>query len=804
VLGALEPKVLGEELLVQYAPMLAPRSMLRHLCFALIILRCGSISSDDETSTLTFEVCGGLTNQRMALVHGFMIAHITNRSVLLPWLNPNGVQTGKSYHEDRSNLVPFSKFFDVALVTAALAPLVRVAGLRPEPPPANLDSKWVVERKLRKKEWYRSLADRTNGMPLEFDCTFLALDSRGDQHLLELYWKMDDALHFAPRIVDAADRIVSGLQSRSLSQGGDGSFSALHLRIEEDWITHCRLWENYQAPNIRDNCLTNTDNLHNVFAIEGVSPKRPLYVAGELRGRDLNTTRGLVTLALPDQESGRKAFDLVSKDMVVSELLSEHSYSAERDVLAAIDYAVCARARVFVGNSVSTFSAHLILERLYRRRAYAQVMMTSGVGSSQSTTADQNRPTEGFHYNGGDIPLDQVIFGKQEVGMAIGDFVGPDKESWSEADAIRVSRNPAVESTSNNGRSLKWVFAVNGDTPKYDEMTRIAVLSALHNTTLVPVCIFYGQRNHLADWLTAHGVNILYHNNPTWQGALANAMGRASGHQSRSPLYQMLGSMIATFLRIDIPILGFVDDFVLYTDVDVLFVGDLFLNDFVPLPKYYTVGSEANGPYVATNVYLPSATWLRAEPADSERLPPRDYRSIGYGNAGIMLMNVAWMRRTQSEFVSWTFSDTNAMRGVHYGPFGPGDQGAYNQFYAGKFVVHRWPLFNWKPYWGFNADAKLIHFHGPKPADYIACVVSATIVTRTTCCLTPSVLSLSISRQPRFRESGEVQHAALNGLLRRCNARANDDVPGAAGCFKYTKLYLRWRHVLERMAHPDE
>ena len=199
VLGALEPKVLGEELLVQYAPMLAPRSMLRYLCFALIILRCGSISSDDETLTLTFEVCGGLTNQRMALVHGFMIAHITNRSVLLPWLNPNGVQTGKSYHEDRSNLVPFSKFFDVAMVTAALAPLVRVAGLRPEPPPANLDSKWVVERKLRKKEWYRSLADRTNGMPLEFDCTFLALDSRGDQHLLELYWKMDDALHFAPR-----------------------------------------------------------------------------------------------------------------------------------------------------------------------------------------------------------------------------------------------------------------------------------------------------------------------------------------------------------------------------------------------------------------------------------------------------------------------------------------------------------------------------------------------------------------------------------------------------------------------------
>ena len=31
------------------------------------------------------------------------------------------------------------------------------------------------------------------------------------------------------------------------------------------------------------------------------------------------------------------------------------------------------------------------------------------------------------------------------------------------------------------------------------------------------------------------------------------------------------------------------------------------------------------------------------------------------------------------------------------------------------------PELNWKPYWGENADAKIIHFHGPKPfqRDYI-------------------------------------------------------------------------------------
>ena len=43
--------------------------------------------------------------------------------------------------------------------------------------------------------------------------------------------------------------------------------------------------------------------------------------------------------------------------------------------------------------------------------------------------------------------------------------------------------------------------------------------------------------------------------------------------------------MIGTFLRVDIPVLGFVDDYVLYTDVDVMFARNLVLTDFAPLPK---------------------------------------------------------------------------------------------------------------------------------------------------------------------------------------------------------------------------
>jgi hypothetical protein len=57
------------------------------------------------------------------------------------------------------------------------------------------------------------------------------------------------------------------------------------------------------------------------------------------------------------------------------------------------------------------------------------------------------------------------------------------------------------------------------------------------------------------------------------------------------------------------------------------------------------------------------------------------------------------------------------------------DQTAYISYYQGRTIVDlpfiklrrqaRWdkldPKMNWKPYWGINSDAYMIHFHGPKP-----------------------------------------------------------------------------------------
>ena len=60
--------------------------------------------------------CSSLTTLPIDVL-ALIIAQLTHRSVVLPALNPNGVQTGADYHEDRSRLAPFSTFYDVALTT---------------------------------------------------------------------------------------------------------------------------------------------------------------------------------------------------------------------------------------------------------------------------------------------------------------------------------------------------------------------------------------------------------------------------------------------------------------------------------------------------------------------------------------------------------------------------------------------------------------------------------------------------------------------------------------------------------------
>ena len=614
---------------------------------------------------LSFGVCGGLINQRLALLTAMLLAHLFNMTLRLPRINLNGLQiyAAGERTEPFSETAPFGTLFDVDATTAALAQAgVQVTSgeayadaekieftLPALAPGVHLNATSLVQRA---EELLRPQAGRRAVVQLR-ECAFGPLSrlTRHHPHLQRAFWRLDAALVPAAGVAAAAAAIVSRLQALSRAWGGAGSFTALHMRSEADWIAHCARWDS--MPASPGNCLTNIDAIGNVFIIEGADKKQPIYVAtsleeaaGASEGR-LRKVRGLSTLT---------AYRLVSKETIAADVIAP--FAGKRELLAYIDLLVCDRASRFAGNSVSTFSAYLLMRRRH-------------IGLQR----------DDFWYNGGPIPLQSMMTGLLD---------------------------PLSTSTE---RPLKWVFTINANpTEAFERACKLAVTSALAVTTLVPVCIFKGEQNYLSDWLAQRGVRIIFYSSePSWSpsihrafltgvGADDAAAGNASAGRHTSTNFRSAETMATTFLRIDIPALGFVDEYVLYADVDVLFTNDVSLAHFWPPPAMLAVGTEA-----------------------ADRPTRRTSRGpIFYSNAGVMLLNVEALRKTYSCFVRETFSVENVQRGLDFGSYGPLDQGAYNRFYQQMLDVHESPRFNWKPYWGAAPpDTSILHFHGPKPEHYL-------------------------------------------------------------------------------------
>lgn len=211
---------------------------------------------------------------------------------------------------------------------------------------------------------------------------------------------------------------------------------------------------------------------------------------------------------------------------------------------------------------------------------------------------------------------------------------------------------------------MKWYFACNDKSPDFFPLIKGAVDSALKNTTLEPHFIYDGVENELTQWLVERGVQIVNH--------------RISFYDSLKNHYDEASLAIASgaFLRCDIPIIENEDEFVLYTDCDVL-----FLNDFVTdlAPEYFACSTQF------------------------------DKWNFTDFNTGVMLMNVKKLKESHEEFVKYIMSHLDLLSTF--------DQTAYQIFYGGKNT--KLPtIYNHKPYWGIDKNAVILHFHGPKPMSF--------------------------------------------------------------------------------------
>lgn len=552
----------------------------------------------------TFDTCGGYTNQKLSIIQGIQIAEELNWNLVLPMLNVNGEQSGQTYQETHSKKVKFDYFYDSEVLKKKIPLKV-----------LNNDNTYNFTRVDISK--YSNLKKLLRDIKGSYKNVKISCPLMKFHITIQDLKRIKTYLQSSSSIMKAADSIIEKMPQK---------YYSLHYRLEDDWFKHCKTWT---SPT-RRNCLTNSDRLPNLFTIEGVEPEDAIYVMGSCKHTNLNFIKNKYTNTMPYDEAYREWF-------------------------AAIDYEVGLRSVRFFGNSVSTFSAFMFLERFNNDDVW---------------------------YNAENVPLFDVLFGT-ETSKSITDMYN---------------------------EQLKWVFVYSSFTKNYNQNIKVAVLSA-NDTDLIPVCIYFGPRDYMYYWFIENNVRIIFHN-PSWINKINENFDKALRNINFASTYMSNNSLIATYLRIDIPILGFRDDYILYTDTDVLFMKTPKFNN---KPSYYINGAESDESVCGFQANVPVTNKFVGK---SYKM--KNSRYIKYGNAGIMYMNMNNLRNVYESFVDFTFSDVNLQKGLHHGVYGPADQGAYNEYFQSAFECMQYPLFNWKPYWVENKDAQIIHFHGPKIKDYVS------------------------------------------------------------------------------------
>ena len=225
-----------------------------------------------------------------------------------------------------------------------------------------------------------------------------------------------------------------------------------------------------------------------------------------------------------------------------------------------------------------------------------------------------------------------------------------------------------------------WFFALTEDSTafrQYAEMLMVAVHTARKFTSLVPHFIYDGSDNDFTAWLRRHDVRIIRHRS-LFRDSLAEL-----GRQKGNPHFE--AALSGAFSRVELPEivarLGGADR-VLYTDCDVIFTGEVVPELSSNPCRYFAVAPEG---------------------------VQDDYVNM---NTGVMLMNPARLRETLPKFRVYIARNLAALEKESW------DEAAYRWFYRdsdGPLWDRLRPELNWKPYWGECAEAKIIHFHGPKP-----------------------------------------------------------------------------------------
>ena len=262
---------------------------------------------------------------------------------------------------------------------------------------------------------------------------------------------------------------------------------------------------------------------------------------------------------------------------------------------------------------------------------------------------------------------------------------------------------------------MKWFFCYNEySSDWFEQMIKVAVVSAQTNTNLSANCIYDGQNTTLTRWLEAHDVQLHYRQVPFHSRLFStDVVERNNGTAFRPE------AACGYYLPLLISELKLVDEYILYTDCDVMFLKDVDLRTYRP------------------NI-------LAAAPEIKDMRDPYPGDGSNGFNSGVILINVLEFRRHLPILFS-------CLEDHGYFSF-PKIQSIYDQGLLNYVFTNNWdqlpPILNWRVFFGINPDARIVHWHGPKPINAARILQSAR---QDISSVTPEIEFLLNSRANSYR-----------------------------------------------------
>ncbi|KAL4200808.1 hypothetical protein AMTRI_Chr02g212980 [Amborella trichopoda] len=323
------------------------------------------------------QIVWGLNNQKIALARACLTARMLNRTLLMPSLS------NSLFYKETNLLEPvsFDKVFSFDKFNSQCNGFVRIgrfSDLSNQSQPFVLikgsGRKWTAERDLDQLQRCReSSIDDYEVIKVVGKNPFLW----HDHWPVKDYAKVFECLVLVDEILDEVKRVVTKI--RAVGSNGklksqtpqknyhlrNASFEmtpyvAVHMRVEKDWMIHCKKME--ARSNMSHICSSKEEIRERVANIPGLRTPVVVYVAV---ADDLLEDSSIL--------SGWKVglFPIDKKRLGVWEIYKKYPYLIQ----SAIDYEVCLGADIFVGNSFSTFSGLIVLER-------TQKLIKSGISRS--------------------------------------------------------------------------------------------------------------------------------------------------------------------------------------------------------------------------------------------------------------------------------------------------------------------------------------------------------------------------------------------------------------------------------------